>query len=65
LGTPLGNGQKVAKARSDPWTANIVGYAILPAEGMDAAKKLIEGHGHRKWNGGREIEIYEAMPLPQ
>ena len=64
-GAPLGNGQKVTKSGSAPSMADITGYSILQAEGMDAAKKMIEGHPHLDWTAGCEISIYEAMPIPQ
>lgn len=64
MGTPLGNGAKVAKAGSMQSDKGIIGYSILQAESMDAAKALLIGHPHLDWAEGCEIEVYESMPLP-
>ncbi len=64
LGNPLGNGQKVTQGGSSPSDKGVVGYSILEADSMDAAKALLEGHPHLGWNAGCEIEVHEAMPLP-
>ena len=65
LGAPLGNGQKVTKSGSAPSGGDVAGYSILQAEDMESAKKMLEGHPHLEWTDGCEIEVYEAMPLPQ
>lgn len=64
MGTPLGNGQKVTKSGSTPSDMGIIGYSVLQAENMEAAKGLMEGHPHLEWAEGCEIEIHESMPLP-
>jgi len=65
LGTPLGNGEKVTKSGSTPSDGQVAGYSILQAEDMDAAKSMLEGHPHLDWDAACEIEIHEALPLPQ
>ena len=62
MGTPLMGGQKLSKSGSSPSDKQVVGYSILEAEGMDAAKALLEGHPHLEWTAGCEIEVHESMP---
>lgn len=64
MGAPLGNGQKITKSGSMPSDKGVMGYSILQAENMEAAKALLEGHPHIEWAEGCEIEVYESMPLP-
>ena len=63
-GAPLGNGQKVTSGGSSPSESKVIGYSILQAEDMEAAKKMLDGHRHLGWAEGCEIEVYEAMPMP-
>ena len=65
LGAPLGNGQKLTKSGSAPSGGDVAGYSILQAEDMESAKRMLEGHPHLEWGSGCEIEVHEAMPLPQ
>ena len=62
-GTPLGGGQKVSESGSASSDSGIVGYSILQAEDMHAAKVLLHGHPHLGWTGGCEIEVHESMPM--
>ena len=64
MGTPLGNGMKMTTAGSQPSDKQVVGYSILQAEDMEAAKKMVEAHPHLSWTDGCEIEVYESLPLP-
>jgi hypothetical protein len=64
LGTPLGNGQKVTESGDSPSEKGVVGYSILQASDMDAAKEMLKNHPHLGWNAGCDIEIHEEMPLP-
>jgi hypothetical protein len=64
MGTPLSGGQKLTQSGSSPSDRHVVGYSILPAENMEEAKALLEGHPHLEWTGGCEIEVHESMPLP-
>ena len=64
MGTPLGNGVKMTTASSQPSDKQVVGYSILQAEDMEAAKKMVEAHPHLSWTDGCEIEVYESLPLP-
>ncbi len=64
LGAPLMGGQKLTESGSSPSAREVVGYSVLQAEDMDAAKALLQGHPHLAWTGGCEIEVHETMPLP-
>jgi len=64
LGSPLGNGQKISQDGNTQSDGDVVGYSILQAEDMDAAKKLLEGHPHLGWSTGCDIEVHECMPMP-
>lgn len=64
LGSPLGNGQAITKMTSAPSKKNVIGYSMLQAENMNAAKKLLNGHPHLAWADGCEIEVHECLPLP-
>ena len=65
MGTPLGNGFKMSKSGATSLgKKGIVGYSLLEAASMSAAKALLKGHPHLVWTDGCEIEVYESMPLP-
>jgi hypothetical protein len=64
MGTPLGGGQVVLEDGSTSSTSNIVGYSMLQADDMEAAKELLKGHPHLGWSDGCEIEVHESLPLP-
>lgn len=65
MGTPLSRG---ARLNSDGSTEasgrNVVGYSILQAESMEAARCLLARHPHLSWDEGCEIEVHESMALP-
>ena len=62
MGSPLVGGQKLSKSGSSPSDKQVVGYSILQAEDMEAAKALLQGHPHLDWTAGCEIELHESMP---
>ncbi len=64
MGAPLSGGQKLSKSGSSASEKQVVGYSILQADDMDAAKALLAGHPHLDWADGCEIEVHESMPLP-
>ena len=64
MGTPLANGQKVAKGGTSPSDKGVVGYSILQAESMGDAVAMLKGHPHLEWADGCEIEVHESMPVP-
>ena len=65
LGAPLTNGQRIAPdGQSKASTKDVLGYSILQADNIDAAKDLMTGHPHLSWNGACSIEIHETMPTP-
>ena len=64
FGTPLGNGEKITKSGSTESKSNVVGYSILQAESMEAARGLLKGHPHLDMPGGCEIEVHESMEMP-
>ncbi len=63
-GSPLMGGQTLTKSGSSPSDKGVVGYSILQAEDMQAAKALLEDHPHLEWVAGCEIEVYETMHGP-
>ena len=63
-GSPLMGGQTLSKSGSSPSDKGVVGYSILQAVDMQAAKALLESHPHLEWLPGCEIEIYESMAGP-
>ena len=63
-GSPLMFGQKLSSSGSSPSDKQVVGYSILQAENMEAAKALLQGHPHLEWTEGCEIEIHESMSPP-
>ena len=63
-GSPLMGGQTLSKSGSSPSDKGFVGYSILQAEDMQAAKALLEGHPHLEWMAGCEIEVHESMHGP-
>ncbi len=64
LGTPLGNGQKVSKSGTSSSKRNVVGYSILQAENIEAAKGMLKGHPHLNMPGACEIECTNPWPCP-
>ncbi len=64
IGAPLDGGQKLSKSGSTDSDRQVVGYSILQADDMVAAKKLLDGHPHLEWDAGCEIEVHESMPMP-
>ena len=64
MGSPLMGGQKLSKSGSSPSDKQVVGYSILQAEDMEAAKALMQGHPHLEWAAGCELEVHESMPTP-
>ena len=63
-GSPLMGGQTLSKSGSSPSDKGVVGYSILQAEDMQAAKALLQDHPHLDWVAGGEIEVYESMHGP-
>lgn len=63
MGAPLGGGMKITKKGSEPSRENVVGYSILKAENMRAAKKMLKNHPHLKWANSCDIEVHESMPM--
>ncbi|HEC43502.1 MAG TPA: hypothetical protein ENI20_11800 [Bacteroides sp.] len=65
MGTPLGGGQKLLPDGSSANSSGqAVGYSVLQAENLDAAKAMLQGHPHLAWNGACKIEVYQMMPVP-
>ena len=64
MGAPLGGGQKLTRSGSVGSNRQVVGYSVLQAESMDAAKALLSGHPHLEWDAACEIEVHEALPMP-
>lgn len=64
MGAPLVNGQKVTSSGNSPSDKNVVGYSVLQADDMEKAQEMLKEHPHLSWTEGCEIEVYEAMPMP-
>ena len=64
MGTPLGNGQKVAKSGTKPSNKEVVGYSILQAENMNEAVGMLKAHPHLDWTDSCEIEVHESLSTP-
>ncbi len=64
MGTPLGGGQKLNKSGSSSSVSGVIGYSILQAEDVEAAKSMLRGHPHLDFAEGCEIEVHESLPLP-
>ena len=63
MGAPLANGQKLTTSGSVDSDRKVVGYSILQAEDMAAAKALLSGHPHLGAADDCEIEVHESMPM--
>jgi len=55
LGAPLGNSTRAG--------SNVVGYSIVQAASINAAKKMMENHPHLHTKGGA-IEVLECLQMP-
>ena len=64
LGAPLGRGQRLSVSGSAASDSGVVGYSVLEAASMDAAKALLEGHPHLEWTAGCQIDVHEILPRP-
>ena len=64
LGAPLGRGQRLGVSGNSSSDSDVVGYSVLEAESMDAAKALLDGHPHLEWTAGCHIEVHEVLPRP-
>ena len=64
FGSPLMGGVKLSPSGSTPSDHGVMGYSILEAEDMEAAKKVLDGHPHLQWAAGCELEVHESMPMP-
>ena len=63
-GSPLMGGQTLSKSGSSSSGRGVVGYSILQAEDMEAAKALLVSHPHLEWVAGCEIDVHESMHGP-
>ena len=59
MGTQLGGGQRMTASGNSPSERNVVGYSILQAENMEAAKALLADHPHLTWTPECEVEVHE------
>ena len=64
MGTPLGEGRRIAGSDSTPDVSDVIGYSILEVESLDAVQTLLADHPHLKWAAGCEIEVREVMSMP-
>jgi hypothetical protein len=63
MGMPLSKGVNVTKDGSSEGTSHLVGYSIVQAADMDAAKALASDHPHLMQDG-TSIEVVEVLPAP-
>ena len=63
MGSLMKGGQNLSESGSLPGDQQILGYSILQAEDMEAAKALLQGHPHITLSHGCEIEVYESIPI--
>ena len=59
MGTQLTGGQRLTASGNSPSERNVVGYSILQAENMEAAKALLADHPHLAWSPECEVEVHE------
>jgi len=65
FGTPLANGVTLGPGGSSGSSeSKIIGYSIIQADSMEAARELLQDHPHLDWNAACEIEVHESMPVP-
>src|SRR3989338_4668962 len=62
FGTPLMNGQKLAKAGHISCDCEVNGYSIIQAEDKDAAMKMVAAHPHLDWHEANTLEVFEMEP---
>ncbi|MDF2728508.1 MAG: hypothetical protein K0T01_294 [Acidimicrobiia bacterium] len=63
LGTPLGNGRRVAEGGATEANSEVAGYSILKAADVDSAVALLQSHPHLQMPGA-SIEVHEALEVP-
>ena len=59
MGAQLGGGQRMTASGNSSSERNVVGYSILQAENMEAAKALLADHPHLTWSPDCEVEVHE------
>ena len=59
MGTQLAGGQRMTASGNSASERNVVGYSILQAENMEAAKALLADHPHLAWSPECEVEVHE------
>ena len=64
MGAPLSGGTNVVKSGKKTGESDVVGYSIIQAKTMDAAKKIMKTHPHLMQDNSCAIEIHESAPLP-
>ncbi len=63
MGSPLGGGQRLTPAGDGDAESMILGYSMLEAEDMAAARALLDGHPHLEWGPNCEIDVYECVQM--
>lgn len=61
-GNPVGQLIRVNAKGANEEHDDILGYSILEAENLEAAKELLKGY---PWEEGFEVNLYECKPMPQ
>jgi hypothetical protein len=64
-GAPFGGRSAVGDDGSSPTPADLNGYTIVEADGLDEARALVKGHPFLSEGSGRfSIDIFELVPMP-
>jgi hypothetical protein len=63
-GAPFGARSAVGDNGSNPAPSEQNGYTIVEADGIDAARRLVDGHPFLSEGKGRfSVEIFELVPM--
>jgi hypothetical protein len=63
-GMPLDKGKHIEGGEVSDSSLTVSGYAILTAESMDEAVKLLKTHPHLEMQPDGSIEVLEFLPMP-
>jgi hypothetical protein len=64
VGTPFGARTSVADDGTSPAAGDLNGYTIVEADGLDAARRLVDRHPFLAEGKGRfAVEIFELVPM--
>ncbi len=64
MGSPVGNGERVAGDSVSSSPSQVTGYSIVEADSADAAARIFTGHPHFQTPAETSIDVLELMPVP-